>query len=171
MSIVEQGSFNYPFEIVGLTRPGIEPGPPRHGANDLTTRPPSWSQPQYHILTEVKLGTRQRASASLFLLCLFLVLSWLCTEWLCLIDGWRTVVSFLINDLVLCWCVLHAPCLTSSGVNGYALDSTAGAWPQQVKFTLPVHIFTDLGFPECPCCHVCNIYSRLCHGNGLVIFD
>ena len=43
MSSVWQGSFNYRFEIFGLTRPGNEPGPPRHRANSLTTRLPSWS--------------------------------------------------------------------------------------------------------------------------------
>ena len=37
------------------------------------------------------------------------------------------------------------------------LDSTAGVWSQQVKFTLPRHLFTHLGFPECPCCLQCNI--------------
>ena len=42
--------------------------------------------------------------------------------------------------------MLHAPYLTSPDVAGYALDSTAGAWPQQVKFTLPRHLFTHLGF-------------------------
>ena len=40
------------------------------------------------------------------------------------------------------------PSLSSPDVTGYALDSTAGAWPQQMKFTLPRHIFTQLGFPS-----------------------
>ena len=31
---------------------------------------------------------------------------------------------------------------------GYTLDSMAGAWPQQVKFTLPRHLFIHLGFPS-----------------------
>ena len=35
MSSAWQGSFNYQFEIFGLTRPVIESGPPRHGANAL----------------------------------------------------------------------------------------------------------------------------------------
>ena len=35
MSIVGKGSFNYQFEIFGLTVPGIEHGPPRHTADDL----------------------------------------------------------------------------------------------------------------------------------------
>ena len=50
-------------------------------------------------------------------------------------------------------------------------DSTAGAWPMPVKFTLPGHLFSHLGFPECPCCHECNIYSRLCRDYGQMIFD
>ena len=33
-------------------------------------------------------------------------------------------------------------------MTGYTLDSTAGARPQQVKFTLPGHLFTHLGFPS-----------------------
>ena len=40
MSNLRQKSFN--FQIFGLTRPGIEPGPPRHRANALTTRLPRW---------------------------------------------------------------------------------------------------------------------------------
>ena len=42
MSSAWQESFNYQFEICGLTRLGIEIGPPRYGANALTTRLPSW---------------------------------------------------------------------------------------------------------------------------------
>ena len=42
MSSGWQGRSNYQFEIFGLTRPGIEPRPPRHRANALTTRLPSW---------------------------------------------------------------------------------------------------------------------------------
>ena len=33
-------------------------------------------------------------------------------------------------------------------MTGCSLDSVAGAWPQQVKFTLPWHLFTHLGFPS-----------------------
>ena len=33
-------------------------------------------------------------------------------------------------------------------MNGYTLDFTAGALPQQVNFTLPRHLFTHLGFPS-----------------------
>ena len=46
------------------------------------------------------------------------------------------------------WWVLHTPDLTSPDMTGYALDSLAGAWPQQVKLTLPYHLFTRLFFPE-----------------------
>ena len=35
MSNVWQGGFNHQFEIVGFTRPGIEPGSPRHETNAL----------------------------------------------------------------------------------------------------------------------------------------
>ena len=73
--------------------------------------------------------------------------------------------------LVHCWCVLHTPDLTPSDMTGYSLGFTAGACPQQVKFTLPGYIFTHLGFPDCPCCLECNIFSRLCHDYGLMIFD
>ena len=41
--------------------------------------------------------------------------------------------------------MLHASYLTSMDVTGYALDSNAGAWQQQVKFTLLRHLFTHLG--------------------------
>ena len=51
-------------------------------------------------------------------------------------------------DLVLCWCVLHTPDFTPLDMTGYTLDSTAGAWPEQQKFTLPRHtLFSHLGFP------------------------
>ena len=53
----------------------------------------------------------------------------------------------------------------------YTLDSTVGAWPHQVKFTLPGHRFTCVGFPECPCCLECDIYSRLCYVYGLMVLD
>ena len=49
--------------------------------------------------------------------------------------------------------------------------STADVLPQQVKFTFPGNLFTHFGFPEWPCCLQCNIYSRLCHDYGLMIFD
>ena len=48
--------------------------------------------------------------------------------------------------------IISTPDLTSPDMTSYTLDSTAGAWPHQVKFTLPGHLFTHLGFPECPCC-------------------
>ena len=67
--------------------------------------------------------------------------------------------------------LLHPLNLISPDVTGYALDSRTGAWPQQVKFTLPGNLFTYLGFPECPCCLKCNSYSRLCHDYGLMLFD
>ena len=41
---------------------------------------------------------------------------------------------FCVCDLVLCWSVLHASDLTSPDMTGYSLDSTAGSWPEQVKF-------------------------------------
>ena len=40
------------------------------------------------------------------------------------------------QELVLCWCVIHAPYLTTPDVTGYALDSTTGAWAKQEKFTI-----------------------------------
>ena len=33
----------------------------------------------------------------------------------------------------------------------YILDYAASEWPQQVKFTLPWHLFTRLRFPDCTC--------------------
>ena len=63
------------------------------------------------------------------------------------------------------------PDLTSPDMTGYTLDSTAGAWPQHVTFTLPRYLFTNLGFPECLYCIEYNIYPRLCHDYGLMIFD
>ena len=44
--------------------------------------------------------------------------------------------------------MLHAPYLTLLDVTGYTFDNTAGAWPQQEKFTLPRHLFSHLGFPS-----------------------
>ena len=52
----------------------------------------------------------------------------------------------------------------------YTLDSTAGVWPQHVKLTLPGHLFTNLGFPKCPCCLEVNNYSRFCHDYRLMIW-
>ena len=51
-------------------------------------------------------------------------------------------------DIVICWCVLHTPDLASPDMTGYTVDATAGAWPHQLKFTLPGHILTHLGFPS-----------------------
>ena len=45
-------------------------------------------------------------------------------------------------------------CVTYSGNADYSLDSTAGEWPQHVKFTLPCHLFTHLVFPS-----VCVVFS------------
>ena len=54
----------------------------------------------------------------------------------------------------------------------YTLDYTASAWPRQVKFTVPGHIFTYLGFPECPCfLEWCDIYFWLCYVCGLMLLD
>ena len=41
------------FEIFGLTRPGIEPGPPRHVADVLTSRLPRWSATLYRASLRV----------------------------------------------------------------------------------------------------------------------
>ena len=38
--------------------------------------------------------------------------------------------------------------MTLPDVTGYTLDSTAGAWPQQVKFTVLEHLFTHSCFPS-----------------------
>ena len=65
------------------------------------------------------------------------------------------------NELVLCWCVLHAPCLNSPGATGCALNSTTGAWPKQEKFTLSRHIFSNLGFPAYFCCLVFVLFPAL----------
>ena len=37
--------------------------------------------------------------------------------------------------------------------------------------TLPGHLFTHLGFPECPYCIECDIYSRLCYVDGIMVLD
>ena len=50
MSSVRQGSFNYHFEIFGLTWPEIEPRSLRHGANALITRLLSWSVPEHAFI-------------------------------------------------------------------------------------------------------------------------
>ena len=47
-------------------------------------------------------------------------------------------------------CALHAPDINSQDMFGYTIDSSVGAWPHQMKFILPMHLFTHLGFPECP---------------------
>ena len=44
--------------------------------------------------------------------------------------------------------MLHTPDLTLLDMTYYTLDFTAGAWPQQEKFTLPRHLFSHLGFPS-----------------------
>ena len=44
------------------------------------------------------------------------------------------------NWIVLCWCLLHTHDLTSPDMTG--------AWPQHVNFTLPMQLFTYLGFPN-----------------------
>ena len=66
---------------------------------------------------------------------------------------------------------LHTPDLTSTDMTGYALDSTAGVWPQQMKFTLPGHLLTHLGFPSVRVVLSITFYSRICHDYGLMIFD
>ena len=63
--------------------------------------------------------------------------------------------------------VLYTPDLTSPCKTGYNLYYTAGAWQYQVQFTLPGHLFTHLGFPECPCYLACDIYFRFCYVYGL----
>ena len=88
-----------------------------------------------------------------------------------LVQHYNTPLYQILCDLVLCWCVLHTPDLTPLDMTSYTLDSTAGSWSQHVNFTLPEHLFTHLGFPECPCCLECNIYSRIYHDYGLMIFD
>ena len=54
----------------------------------------------------------------------------------------------IVCDLVIWWCVLHTPDLTPPDMTGCTLDSTAGAWPYKVKFTLPRNLLTHLGFPS-----------------------
>ena len=49
--------------------------------------------------------------------------------------------------------------------------STFGHHLIQAEFTHPGHRFTYVGFPECPCCLECDIYSRLCYVDGLMILD
>ena len=46
---------------------------------------------------------------------------------------------------------------SSPDMTSYTLDSMAGAC------TPPRHLFTHLGFPECPSCLEYNMCSRLCH--------
>ena len=33
------------------------------------------------------------------------------------------------------------------------------------------HLFTHLGFPECPCCLECDIYSWFCYIYGILVVD
>ena len=68
----------------------------------------------------------------------------------------HTPLAQFLCDPVLCWCALHLPDLTS---------------PDNNRFTLPEHLFTHLGFPECPCLLEFDIYSRFCYINGLIILD
>ena len=65
-----------------------------------------------------------------------------------LLQHYNTPLSQSWCDLIFCWCVLHTPDLTSPDMTGYTVDSTVGAWTHQVKFTLPGHLFTHLGFPS-----------------------
>ena len=85
-----------------------------------------------------------------------------------------TILPFrnFVCDLVLYWCVLHTPDLTSPDMTGYTLDSMADVWPHHLSCS-PIcgRLFTHLGFPKWPCCLECNIYSRIRHVNGLMIFD
>ena len=64
---------------------------------------------------------------------------------------------------------LHTPGLTSAAKTGYTPDSTTGAWPYHVKFTPIGHLFTHLGFPECPCSLEC-IYVT-CIPGFVIIMD
>ena len=66
---------------------------------------------------------------------------------------------------------LHTPNLTSPDMNGYTLDYTMGAWPQQVEFALLEHLFTRLGFPECSCCHECGIIPVFFYSYELMILN
>ena len=84
-----------------------------------------------------------------------------------LLHHYNISLSKFVCDLVLCRCVLHTQNLTSPDMTGYTLDSTVGAWPQQVNLTL----FEHLEFPECSCRLEFTIYSRLCHDYGLMILD
>ena len=80
-------------------------------------------------------------------------------------------LSQFLCDLVLCSCMLKTADLTPPDMTGYTPDSRPGAWPHQVKSTLPRHQFAHLGFPECPCRLGCNIFPRLFHEYGLMVFD
>ena len=61
-------------------------------------------------------------------------------------------------------------CVTYPGLDPTGYEQLYSFIPQQVKFTLPGHIFTHLGFPECPYCLECNSYSRLCYDCVLMIY-
>ena len=59
-----------------------------------------------------------------------------------------TTLSKILYDLVLCWYVLNTTDLTSPDMTIYTLDSTGSAWPQQMDFNLPGHLFTHLFLPS-----------------------
>ena len=57
----------------------------------------------------------------------------------------------------------HKTCISikSPGMISYTLDYTTGAWSQDVRFTRLRHLFTHIGFPECPCCLEFDINYQL----------
>ena len=61
---------------------------------------------------------------------------------------YKTPLSHILCDLVLCWFVLQIPDLILPDMTGYTLDSTADVWPHQDKFILPRHLFSHLGFRD-----------------------
>ena len=64
--------------------------------------------------------------------------------------------GYSLKSILIYWCVLYTPDLTSPDTIGYTIDSTTGAWSHKLKFTLPRHLFTHLGFPVYPCCLGCK---------------
>ena len=44
--------------------------------------------------------------------------------------------------------VVHTLDMTTQDKTGYTVDSTAGAWPHQLKFTLPGYLITYLVSPS-----------------------
>ena len=50
------------------------------------------------------------------------------------------------NPLLMCVTYEHTAGLTSPDMTGYTINSTAGTCPYQVKFTLPEHLFTLVGY-------------------------